>query len=387
MRISVIGLPKTGTTALYNLIKSNTPTADCFCLFEPSSKAELKGALGLGKEYLIIKFMIHKLGRCGFKFNNFDKNILIVRDPRDFIVSALLYRFNNNNIAYDKARFEELVIEFQKKEENPESISCVELFSIFNKGAPDLIRKNIYQMLDEAVKISEKKSVFTFKYEEMIDKNVEDLEKFLGITLKNWPEPQGWTSKIARSRGYGDWKNWFTNRDIAFFGECINGFLEKWNYDVTWELNKVRKISPDSCTKYIFKLTERVKNDPLYKESKLSKEYIEGLYSAAEDGKNVAMYKLGLIYLEGNEFVPKNKSMAIHFLNISSKLGNHKATVELAENFSSSENEEDLSMARSIFRRGALDGDKNCLRGLIKVLEKVNDENKVKFWKSHLKSE
>ncbi len=384
MRFSVIGMPKTGTTALYNLIKHNLPKGNNFYLFEPALERELKGALKFNVDNLLIKFMVHKLEKVSFKLSMFDKNILIVRDPRDFIISSLLYRFNNQDLIYDKKKFERAYELFVQKENDPESISCVDLLKFFNISAPENFRKKTFDMFFNLIDLDKKNEIFTYKYEDMIDGDYASLSSYLNIEFNNIPDPEGWTSKIARSKSYGDWKNWFTNKDIAFFGQSTSDFIEHFGYDQGWKLNDLQVVNPQTCSNYILSLSGKVKSDPLYSKSELSEEYVNGLRSAVNDGKNVAMLKLALLMVEGNEFVAKDEGEAIKLLDRASRLGNHKATNTLGAMYLVRGGAEDIVLARSVFRRGAIDGNKESIVKIIEVVGMQNDTAAEEKWKRKL---
>jgi len=82
MRIVIIGIAKTGTTALFYKIHNNmeflTP------VFEHKSN----------KDNVLVKLLINKNNPSVNDFNefiNFDKTVFIIRDIRDVIISSLLY--------------------------------------------------------------------------------------------------------------------------------------------------------------------------------------------------------------------------------------------------------------------------------------------------------
>ncbi|MCO4756217.1 MAG: sel1 repeat family protein, partial [Bacteriovoracaceae bacterium] len=351
-----------------------------FSLFEPAHLNETKAALNFEVDDVLIKFMVHKLDKNGFKNNMFDRNVVIVRDPRDFVVSSLLYRFNSPNVVKDEKLYSSLYDAFLRKERDPSSISCIDLLRMFNKSAPSLLRKNIQEMQASIKALSKTKNVFVYKYEDMIDGKYSSLESYLGCSIVKVPEPDGWTSKIARSKGYGDWKNWFTNKDIAYFGQSVEGFLHDFVYDEDWDLNTELSISSSSCSEYITRLKSRVLRDPLYKTTELSPEYIEGLHSAVDDGKNVAMHKLAMLYLDGSDYLKQDFDKAMSLFDLSSKLGNHNSTIQLGDLFLSNSKFKDLGRARSIYRRGAIDNNISCVKRIVEVVSLQDDQQALLKW-------
>jgi hypothetical protein len=60
---------------------------------------------------------------------------------------------------------------------------------------------------------------FIFKYEDMIEKNYDGLNKYLGFEIKDDAEIPTTTkkSKVVRKKAYGDWRHWYTEEDVDLF--------------------------------------------------------------------------------------------------------------------------------------------------------------------------
>jgi hypothetical protein len=91
MKIVVAGLGKTGTTALFCKLKQAMPP-DTLCLFEPRGYRAPSNHVAhiLAKDLFGYDKTINVAS-----FQSFDKRILMVRDPRDTLVSRVLYDIYN----------------------------------------------------------------------------------------------------------------------------------------------------------------------------------------------------------------------------------------------------------------------------------------------------
>ncbi len=100
MRVAILGLAKTGTTALYSKFLEAMPeSTDSY--FEPGNRLVWKYRFRRFLEMMkvrqsrsvVAKFILFNRhnNRHIAPFGHFDHRILIVRDPRDRLVSALLY--------------------------------------------------------------------------------------------------------------------------------------------------------------------------------------------------------------------------------------------------------------------------------------------------------
>lgn len=293
MKVAIIGLPKTGTTALYESIKAKLPR-DADCSFEPKTLNEVEYLLNGNNENVLAKFMFGKVLELGFDGTGFDKVVVIVRDPRDYLVSSLLYRFDNPTISKDIQRYSELLKKFETKQKKPSSISFTSLSNEFGPENWDKHLELYYKLLGYI----KNNDVHVLRYEDFCDNQLQELSEYLGVEITNKRELTGWTSKIQRKGKSGDWKNWFTDDDLIL-ESVFGGLCAELGYD-DWQLPKSQVIEKEYSIDYIKKLAAANEVDPT-KSKAVTKEYIENLYSAARDNKQVAILKLGIMKLAGEE--------------------------------------------------------------------------------------
>lgn len=334
MKVAIIGLPKTGTTALYEAIKKGMPD-DTLCVFEPKHSEEMEYLKEYAGGYVLTKVMFNKINQMSFEANDFDKIVLIVRDPRDYLVSSLLYRFDDIDINKNKEKYDKLYSLFERKEKEPKSISLISLFDAFSPKSKHnwQVHIDLYERVINYIQDNEK--IFLLKYEDFVVSELNELSLYLGFDVKNDIELTGWTAKISRKKQSGDWKNWFTEADLTL-KEKFGDVMDKLGYRDGWDINSDAVIEPKHCTQYIQKLVNARKSDPSRAHKEITADYIKNLTSAAKDGKNIAMTRLALLKLEGND-IEKDPMGAITLLEKASDLGNVRAMREMGKIISSGE--------------------------------------------------
>ena len=290
MRICIIGLAKSGTSALYESVKASLPPPRRI-LFEPKSPSEFRYVLGNGTANALTKIMFTSAAALGFDPAAFTHNICIVRDPRDVAVSSLLYRFNRIQLIKDKALTGRLIEALQRKEQEPD---VMPVSTILDMLESDGARKFIASFESTLAKFQEliatHKDLFVLRFEDMIEGNLDPLSEFLSLKISPPPRLSGWTSKIGRKGESGDWRNWFCDADVNLFQPHLQTFIAAHGYDATWQQSGNKSILPEHCSGYVKTLMLSRVNDPYLRSPNNAS--IEALKSAAEDGKPMAMLNL-----------------------------------------------------------------------------------------------
>ena len=132
MRVVVFGLGKTGTTALYFKLKQ-AMAADTHCVFEPRGFVPPTGST----RNILAKVLIgynRDVDPSGFL--TFDKTLFLTRDPRDTLVSRVLYDiYNEPTICADDAMVGAFVDLLRRKEADPAGTPLREIIDLFDTMA------------------------------------------------------------------------------------------------------------------------------------------------------------------------------------------------------------------------------------------------------------
>lgn len=244
-------MAKSGTTALYYKIKNSIKNEGVFH-FEPDP------SIVTGNETLVKNILYN----CNFKgdfflryppkeiTDKFDKKILIIRDPRDTFVSSILY-YTGYHLFRSlhplvKKRF---INKLRQKEINSDSMSIKELI---NELPQDFLPIRHYFTL---FNIIDNGNHFLFKYEDMVDGNLDDLNDYLGIRIDSGANVDQTLNRVVRTKSYGNWRRWFTLEDIDYYQADINMILEKLGYDIDWTLSEDRSIAKEVASEYVIKIS------------------------------------------------------------------------------------------------------------------------------------
>jgi len=252
MNILVAGLSKTGTSGLFFRIK-NSMHGNYFALFEPQA------GLPAGTkrfEHIITKILVDRLDLMQL-YNHFDTKIAIVRDPRDTLVSRILYRTSNHgNWRFDPEKVALMYRLLQKKEADIDSVSLLDILMLHEQlsGKKETVRQIVDQekkRLDSMTRlVLDNDAYFKVLYEDFVADRLAGLEERLGFSLTGASQVPRDLARVVRTRSSGDWKNWFCERDVAFFTPIFAPFIEKVGYTTDWTLPPHRSIPPEHGSQF-----------------------------------------------------------------------------------------------------------------------------------------
>jgi len=265
MKILILGLAKSGTTALYYRVLHSWPgDVEVFSRFEPQKWVEPEKKDGEGGRNCLAKVLVGPPDYADYpSFAGFDRKVLIVRDPRDTLISRILYNAYEFPPETNSEQLEEYVALIEKKVNDPESVSLLEICAMMLRllspgraqrgGNPG--KNSVLDFAAGGTAWQEKveaffPDLFPIRYEDFIEDHLEGLERFLGFGLKGQKEVAATHHRVSRSRSSGEWRRWFSNEDWENFLPAMKPFLEKWNYPL--EVKPVQEsIDPHTSVGYL----------------------------------------------------------------------------------------------------------------------------------------
>jgi hypothetical protein len=291
-KIAIFGQFKSGTTACFLKIRDslNIQPRELFEEPEyiPETKDKLKPVLAkviippnpfvyASDNYLKypIEYFIEK-AELGLKsFENFDKKILLIRDPRDWLVSGMLFLPQENKEIYRDDEATGKILELiRKKELSPKSVTLLEIFDKILPSTDQTVEETITKIIFEKhnyIFSFEKglNNYFRWNYEDMIDNKNKAVERYLGFKLIKDAIPDERFAHVPRTRSYGNWRDWFTPKDVVFFKPLMSEFINRYKYNQEWKLNSSPQINPEHASKYIKRTIQRKRelepNNPIAK--------------------------------------------------------------------------------------------------------------------------
>jgi hypothetical protein len=272
--ILIIGTAKSGTTAVYKSIKDSMGER-LVSYFEPSA-SDFKAALRSRAKEVLVKVTL--IDRTKYKslyedIHQFDKQIMVIRDPRDILISNLLYNVRWMRFSKDPVRLKIFLDALREKESAPESHSVISLYRLRDTLESQVMQSwesprswhDEYNDYAIAIRMIEKnKDLHILHYKDYIDGKLGALSAYIGTDIKGNADVSKLVEKhsvkkstknIARSKRYDNWKNWFTPEDIAAFRPVFQPLMDKVGYDDEWALNSAQAIEPQHASVYVEAIT------------------------------------------------------------------------------------------------------------------------------------
>lgn len=260
MKVLVAGLAKTGTTGLLYLIANSFEKMPKL-LFEPK---ECPQDIYSEEGNVVAKVLIGNLNVESFA--GFDRKITLVRDPRDRIVSSLLYSQYHANYLENDDRVQLVKECLERKENNPSSVSIAEIIKTI--GAASTIDDNVQRHFNH-VKVAlgwfdsyvdAFPESMLYRYEDFVDEKYAALEEYLNMPISGKAEVPDHFNRVKRTKDKGDWRSWFTDEDVQIFKPILSPWLEKYGYSADdWLLKPEPVIDVKHCSGYFIRLVNEAR--------------------------------------------------------------------------------------------------------------------------------
>jgi hypothetical protein len=273
MKIMILGLGKSGTTALLYKVAAGLPGCEAFSGGRPGKYVgEYKHAV-YKHTYEARKGKDFDLYREHLENECYDRMIWISRDPRDAAVSRMLYRWHRGCAGHRKQFLSHLEL-VRMKEQNPASIPFIEIcrhaahegWPVSAEAVIEEERVRYAEMTDFVGGLG--RDWFLFSYEDMVAGNVAALNAWLGFAIGSEaeiPESTG-KAKVVRKKATGDWRHWFTQVDVDCLKSAYLPYMKLTGYDCDdWRLSPHQVIEPEFSSGYMQRLTERVVADNMHR--------------------------------------------------------------------------------------------------------------------------
>ncbi len=253
MKVLILGQAKSGTTALHRSVSDALD--DPSEVFEPTSLLDVDMASSsLVVKHLFEPFTLDQTAA----FDGYDKRLLLVRDPRDRLISWLLYDLFSRDAADDAVAVERFVAALRKKEAKPGGMSVMKLlhtywtvtgvdilttFTVSNRRLTDFYRRYGDQFA-------------LVRYESMVAGDMAETSAYLGVDLAP-ANVTGNEARVVRSRASGEWRQWFVRQDLFVFQPMCVPVLQLFGYEIDWDLPDERRIEPSKASEYVEGLVAR----------------------------------------------------------------------------------------------------------------------------------
>lgn len=238
MKILILGLGKSGTTAMVYKVSGGLPGCRAFSGGKPGKYiGDYENAV-YKHTYEPRKGKGFELYREHLQNEHYDRKIWMARDPRDAAVSRMLYRWHKGNSGRRK-QYESHLALVLKKEQDPRSVPFYEIcrytghgeWPVSKEAVVDEERQRYQEMAEFVGSLGEE--WFLYTYEDMVGKKFDALNAYLGFDMAAEAEVPSGTGKdkVVRKKATGDWRHWFTPADAELFREAYRPYMELIGYD------------------------------------------------------------------------------------------------------------------------------------------------------------
>lgn len=322
--ILIAGDAKTGTTGGYQAVKSAIQHNEepYHFLFEPTRTQQLRWLFHYAPDVPVLcKVMATRLQMMNTYIADFDKRVMTVRDPRDTLISHLLFRpMVRRATGTEDAALQRFLGALREKERQPSSWSVYALHELANElGIGSISWKRWVAGHDAVTEVADQQDFHILRYEAFVDGELRELSDYLGLPIADpeTPSAGSWLSHIVRSRSHGAWRHWFTPDDVERLTPLFERFLRRHGYDPAAALDPRPSIDPASSSEYIERaIAKRRAEVQVRYRSGWSPEYAtedecEQLRQRAEDGDVVAAFRIAAVYRRGNAAIAAAPTAAL----------------------------------------------------------------------------
>ncbi len=265
MKVLILGLGKSGTTALVYKIAGGLPDCLAFSGGRPGKYIGNYENAVYKHTYEPRKGKDFELYREHLANEHYDRKIWMARDPRDAAVSRMLYRWHKGYKGHRK-QFQahlQLVLE---KEQDPRKISFCEICRyIGHKEWPLAVEvvveeesRRYREMADFVGALGD--DWFLYTYEDMVGKRFDRLSEYLGFEMAGDAQVPSGTGKdkVVRKKATGDWRHWFTPADADLLRDAYRPYMELIGYDCEdWSPAAAPFIEPEFSSVYMQNLPKK----------------------------------------------------------------------------------------------------------------------------------
>jgi len=253
-RVFVLGWPKSGTTALfYRISRSLTDPLE---FFEP--KGAFTQSIPAGREAVAKALFPSPVGpdEVASYLKHFPLRIRLVRDPRDFMISKFLYHFSSKEWKANQALQDHALELLRRKESDPRSVPIHTLFEDPRYAAAAAGLDRLGYRLETTRKLMDRfpGAFHSMRYEDLVAENLDKVEKYLGFALDRSDAVPSHKLRVVRSKRAGNWRQWFTEEDVAHYRAKMDPILESLGYEPEWELDPAPRITQVEASGYVLRL-------------------------------------------------------------------------------------------------------------------------------------
>lgn len=256
----IVGLARSGTTALFSAVAQSLGRPRLF--FEEPAQ-QLITALHRDPSTPLVAKLIFGNERCQSILEAaelFDHKVLLQRDPRDNLVSAMLYIVATRPAQLaDPAFCGQLMDLVRRKQAAPGKLALTEIIRLIDNAMGGSLVTRVLERFSEFAQFAERggDAWLRLRYEDMVAGRLPAWGAAHGLSLPAVAQlPADLERHVTRSRGAGDWRHWFTPFDVEALRSSIDPVLRQLGYPTDWSLAPRPQISDEHSWRYLQRMMD-----------------------------------------------------------------------------------------------------------------------------------
>ena len=296
--VCVVGSSKTGTTGLYSAVWNGLRAHEdrVYGLLEKYDEDVYRNLQRLAPSTpLVSKVLLTNNNFSADLVARFDRRLLIVRDPRDTLLSvAMYYPVRALNRGASQAEIDEYVDLVRTKEQDPTSVSFMDLLvAVYRLSGQKVDETSDFsRRYRVATRFASKVDAYTVYYERFIRDDLADVSEHLGFEIHN-ARPSDYSGIVLRSGGAGEWRHWFLPSDVEAFRPIMTPYMERFGYEDDWEIAADPKIDPANGSEYVRgAVAKRRRQIEIGQSESGGQERLQQLRERADEGAHTAAFRV-----------------------------------------------------------------------------------------------
>jgi len=266
LKVCILAMAKSGSTALFQAIRTRM-SGEVVERFEPKTLDDVRGYKR--EQQVLTKVMPlsrDDAGNWEEGFRHFDHRLVLVRDPRDLILSGMFFKpqGEKSTLWHDDDQLDGLIRRLKMKIDAPEAHNMFgEVMDDFSANRSAKIATN-YQKLQEQIRDGGR----LIMYDDLVTGNLDSLWQDLRLPREPLKSDNRW-NHVPRTKASGNWRRWIRAADVATLRPHVDPVLQMFEgLDQNWDLAKSPLLTPAESIDYIVKtvnMTRRRLNFPEYR--------------------------------------------------------------------------------------------------------------------------
>jgi hypothetical protein len=262
--VLVAGMAKTGTTVVASVIHKSIPGSILY--LEPERVAFFEKRASVGAPLIVKLIYEHWMQRPfllsgvlrGETYFQPECSVAILRDPRDTLISTLMYfAYEKVQAGAPREQVDAWVAVLREKEADPQSHSVLGLIDEMGRifGAPVDPNAMFDGFVDYAWWLGSNSGLcYHLKYEDFVAGDVTALAEYLEVDLSSSREVDQGLARVARTRASGSWRRMMLPEDVERWRNRYGRTLSAYGYD-DWELQP-QPCDPADGSAYVLRIAE-----------------------------------------------------------------------------------------------------------------------------------